>query len=512
MAWGDNESGQLGIGSNAEDSLGPVAVSGLAGVKAIAAGNNFSLALLQSGTVVAWGENEDGELGDGSLASRNQPVSVKSLSGVKAISAGADFSLALLEGGTVEAWGDNTREQLADKHAVETELPYSKTAVEVEGLSGIASISAGMNHSLARTAAGTVMAWGDDADGELGNGVVQPYVTLPVPVAGLSGVAEVSAGGQASAALLTSGAIDMWGSDASGFLGNGHSGGNSTGPVSVVGIAAASDVSVGRTSVLAYGEPLPVVTEVSPPTGASSGGTVVTINGASFGGATAVKFGSTAATSFSVDSSTQIKAVAPPGTGAVDITVATPAGASPATSADRFTYLLAPAIKKLAPKTGPATGGTTVTITGSELSGVTGVTFGGVPATTFTSVSSTTLTVLAPASVAGTVDVVVTTNGGVSAIVAKDHYKYTPVVTSVSPGEGLAKGGTVVHITGSGFATAPGATSFKFGKKKASAVSCTSAGECTATAPAGAGTVDVVATVNKAAGAANAPGDHYTYD
>jgi Regulator of chromosome condensation (RCC1) repeat/Immunoglobulin I-set domain len=146
MAWGDNEAGQLGIGSSVEDSEVPVAVKGLTNVKAVSAGTSYSLALLATGTVMAWGENESGQLGTGKHSSSNAPVAVKALKGVSAISAGGEFSLALLTNGTVQAWGNDERQQLAN---VTVEEPHSDLAVPVEGLAGVRAIAAGADHALA---------------------------------------------------------------------------------------------------------------------------------------------------------------------------------------------------------------------------------------------------------------------------------------------------------------------------------------------------------------------------
>ena len=84
-AWGDNESGQVGDGTTGDVSRVPVAVSGLSEVTAVAGGAEDSLALLGSGTVMAWGDNEDGQLGDGTTTSSDVPVAVNGLSEVSAI-------------------------------------------------------------------------------------------------------------------------------------------------------------------------------------------------------------------------------------------------------------------------------------------------------------------------------------------------------------------------------------------------------------------------------------------
>jgi len=509
MAWGDNESGQLGIGTSTEHAYLPVAVNGLTGVKAISAGADHSLALLTNGTVMAWGENESGQLGTGDTKNSNAPVAVKQLTGVSAISAGGEFSLALLTNGTVKAWGNDEQGQLGNT-TIEEE-GNSDLPVPVETLTGVAAIAAGTDHGLALLSGGTVMAWGDDSFGELGNGTVKADETIPVAVSGLSGVTAISAGGQDSVALLSPGSVMTWGTDSSGVLGDGVSRGMSDVPVAVVGLTKAASISAGRSDMLAYGEPIPTVTNVSPPIGPAAGGATVTISGDTFTGATAVRFGTAQAASFTVSSATSITATAPPGAGTVDVTVTTPAGMSPTSAADRYSYQAAPTVAKLSAKSGPAAGGTIVTITGTEFTGASKVGFGQTSAVEFTVNSPTSITAVAPAAAAGTVDVNVTNVAGTSASSSRDHFKYVPAVEGVTPNAGSTHGGESVTVTGNGFAFGSTATVFKFGKVKAKSVSCTSSTTCVVTAPAqAAGTIDVVATVNKASSTINA-GDHFTY-
>jgi hypothetical protein len=509
MAWGDNESGQLGIASNAEDSLVPVAVQGLSTVRAISAGANFSLALLASGTVVAWGENESGQLGTGSVKPANSPVPVKRLTGVSGISAGGEFALALLSNGTVQAWGSNERGQLGNGS---TEEIASNQPIPVPSLSGVTAVAAGTKHALALLSSGSLVAWGDDSAGELGNGAVEASRASPVPVGGVTGATAISAGRVDSAALLASGSVMTWGSNAAGVLGYGLPNGLSDVPVTVAGLSKAASVSVGRAHMLAFGEPIPTVTSVSPGLGPSTGGTTVTISGDTFDGASAVHFGAAQAASMTVDSATSITAVAPPGHGTVDVTVTTPAGTSPAAAADRYTYQLAPTVRKLSVKSGSAAGGTKVTLTGSELTGATSVSFGGVSAGEFTVTSATSIAVVAPPGISGTVDVTVTTAGGTSVHVNGDRFRYLPTVEAVSPNTGSPAGGVSVVVSGHGFVAGKGTTSFKFAKTKSKSVQCSSDTTCTVLVPAHpAGTVDVLASANKANGVANGPGDLFTY-
>jgi hypothetical protein len=170
-----------------------------------------------------------------------------------------------------------------------------------------------------------------------------------------------------------------------------------------------------------------------------------------------------------------------------------------------------PAVTRVAPKKGPAGGGTIVTITGSQLTGATAVSFGGVAATSFTVSSATSITALVPAGTGGTVDVRVTTPGGPSATVAGDHFTYTPSLSGLSPATGPRAGGMPVTITGTGFALGTSATTFRFGTAKAASVNCTSTTSCLVVAPAHApGVVDVKAGVNGLV-TAKSEGDQFSY-
>ncbi|MGX0962453.1 hypothetical protein AB7M63_002902 [Bradyrhizobium japonicum] len=252
----------------------------------------------------------------------------------------------------------------------------------------------------------------------------------------------------------------------------------------------------------------PSVTSISPTGGPLAGGTIVTITGANLSGATAVTFGATAAAGFTVNSATQITATSPAGTGTVDVRVTTVGGTSASSAADQFSYAATPAVTSVAPNAGSTTGGTSVTITGTALSGATAVKFGATNATSFTVNSATSITAVSPAG-AGTVDITVTTPGGTSATSASDQFSYTPAPTvgSISPNSGSAIGGISVAITGTGFT---GATAVKFGANNATSFTVNSATSITATSPPGAGTVDV--TVTTAGGTSpTSAADRFTY-
>jgi hypothetical protein len=157
---------------------------------------------------------------------------------------------------------------------------------------------------------------------------------------------------------------------------------------------------------------VPSVTAVSPSVGPTAGGTAVTITGSHFVSGATVAFGGNPATNVTVVSSGSITATAPAGSaGTVDVTVTTPGGTSATSAADQYTYDAVPTVTQVAPSAGPTAGGTSVTITGTNLTGATAVKFGGTNATSFTVNSATSISATAPAESAGTVDITVTTAG-----------------------------------------------------------------------------------------------------
>lgn len=231
---------------------------------------------------------------------------------------------------------------------------------------------------------------------------------------------------------------------------------------------------------------MPTITSLSPTAGPTTGGTSVTITGTGFTGPTTVRFGTTA-TTFTLDSPTQITAIAPAGSaGAVQVTVITSAGTSNGVT---YTYLAVPALSGISPNQGPTTGGTSVTLTGTGLTGVTAVNFGSTPATSFTVDSDTQITAVAPAGT-GIVTVTVTGPGGTSNAVTY-VYVVVPSITSISPASGPTTGGNNVTITGTDFT---GPLTVRFGTT-ATTFTVNSSTQITAVAPAhAAGTVQITVT------------------
>ncbi len=182
-AWGNNDQGQLGDGTKIEKTS-PVQVSELTGVTAIAGGYKHTVALKNDGTVWAWGSDYDGQLGNAEwwLSDTSVPVQVGGLTNVIAIAGGFAHTIVLKDDGTVWAWGNNRNGQLGDGTTITRDAP-----VRVSGLTGVTAIAAGVGHIIALKSDGTVWAWGANYSGQLGDDTTINRYT-PIQVSGFTGV------------------------------------------------------------------------------------------------------------------------------------------------------------------------------------------------------------------------------------------------------------------------------------------------------------------------------------
>ena len=232
--WGENRQGQLGNGTTASPGTPhPVTVSGITGLGAFTTGAYHTCAVPADGKVRCWGRNDMGQLGDGTLTSSSTPVQVETgsgpLTGVTALAGGGSHTCALLSNGTVRCWGENDQGQLGDGTTLS-----KRNGIAVTGISTAIAISSGWEHSCAVLADGTVRCWGANAFGQLGDGTTTLRPT-PVPVSGITGAVGVTAGWwHHSCALLDDGTVKCWGANDWGQLGDGTATG-SLSPVTMSG-------------------------------------------------------------------------------------------------------------------------------------------------------------------------------------------------------------------------------------------------------------------------------------
>jgi len=237
LAWGSNDNGQLGDGTTISRTT-PVWVKGLFGVKFVAAGAAHSIAIKLNGTIWTWGYNNAGRLGDGTTTDRHTPVRVPGLTDVITAAGGGGHTIAVKSDGTVWTWGINSAGQLGDNTPV-----FRASPAQVNGINGVVAVAAGSDYSVALRNDGTVWTWGDNIQGQLGNGTTTQQRT-PVQVPGLSGVIRISAGGYHTVALKNDGTVWAWGQNTVGQLGDGTTT-LRTSPVIVNGLIGASAIAAG---------------------------------------------------------------------------------------------------------------------------------------------------------------------------------------------------------------------------------------------------------------------------
>jgi alpha-tubulin suppressor-like RCC1 family protein len=245
-SWGSNDHDVLGANAASSDQLYPLSVNVFAGtsalfgktVVAIAGGASHCLALCSDGTVAAWGLNINGQVGDGTNTQRSFPVAVNAASGVSAlfgkavveIAAGNNHSLALCSDGTLAAWGGNSGGQLGNNTTTDNSVPVLVNAADgTSALFGktVAAIESATSHNLALCTDGTLVSWGSNASGQLGDNSTNQRLT-PVAVNTVSGTSAlfgksveiIAAGGTSCLALCSDGTLVAWGSNTYGQLGD----------------------------------------------------------------------------------------------------------------------------------------------------------------------------------------------------------------------------------------------------------------------------------------------------
>ena len=251
-SWGRNDYGELGDRTTGGSHPTPVPVPFLNQIVQVSAGVGYSLALRSDGTVWAFGAGKD------------SPEQVPGLGGITKVVAGDGISYAIGAGGSLLAWGSNANAGLGNG----TTTGQSLTPVAVPGLTGVTSVATSASETLAVVGpAGTMWSWGTNPDGygATGNGTTTPSYT-PQPTS-LTGVIQVAASFLNGAAVLANGTVMTWGVNNAGQLGNGSKdpfpppAGHPT-PAPVRSLAGVTQVALSTDSVLAIGSPAPRVPSV----------------------------------------------------------------------------------------------------------------------------------------------------------------------------------------------------------------------------------------------------------
>ena len=248
VCWGDGTEGRPGDGETDAQRLyvlSPVTVTGLNDAVELGVGQDHSCARRAGGSVVCWGTNAFGKLGDGTNDERNAPVTVQNLTDAVQISA-RHYNCARRASGKVACWGSNNEDGELGNGTTD---PGMVPSIDVIGLTDAVEISVGSSHACARRAAGPVVCWGSNNSGRLGIGNTDSAsgaLAPNEPVVGLTDAVQISAGHTSSCAVRANGTVVCWGSNNFGQIGNGMKGVDVGTPATVTGIADAVAVAVGQ--------------------------------------------------------------------------------------------------------------------------------------------------------------------------------------------------------------------------------------------------------------------------
>ncbi len=251
--WGDNQDGQIGNGLTGTPALVPEGVQGVNDATAVACGGSFSCAIRSGGAVVCWGNGLSGQLGDGTRRRTPAPTAVKGIDKIVALSAGDSHACAVREDGQLLCWGAGFHGQLGSGTIGDALVPSP-----VAQLADVASVSAAARSTCARTVSGSVFCWGDNTFGQLGNGTADTTPTpAPTKVDGLDAT-SLWAGAHHACAVRRDATVACWGAALQGQIGDGRSpdagpppdaglpeAGLAPSPSAVVGVTRAVDVGTG---------------------------------------------------------------------------------------------------------------------------------------------------------------------------------------------------------------------------------------------------------------------------
>ncbi len=510
--WGSNINGQLGDGTTT-DRQAPVKISGLTDVIDVKVNYNTSYVLKSDGTVWAWGKNTSGEIGDGTYTDRHAPVQITSLSNMTQIEPIGNWVVALKGDGTVWSWGYNGYGQLGnDSMAENSNVPvqatgltgvqkvfgefetayaiktngtvwgwgynyygqvgngttgfYQRTPVQATGITTATDLHAGLYHVVVKLSDNTLMAWGKNDEGAVGDGTTTNRTT-PVPVNGLTDIVKVEAATSShNLALKSDGTIWAWGRNEAGTIGDGTNIQRNS-PVQITTLTNVSDI-------FSYEHTAFAIKNDGTAWGWGSNGTAMLGDGTYTDSNVPIQIHNLSNVTYLHGDFYNMVALEEDNSAYGWGDTFDPwlgAGNNYGFNSYEPARISGTACSTVIdPVQGSIGGGTAVTITGDNFYDGASVTFDGLPATDVTVVDMGTITATSPAHAAGVVSFSVTNLDGQSETYANgfEYSGVTPTVTDVSPASGPASGGTMVLITGTGFT---GATSASFGGSTCNAFS-----------------------------------------
>jgi alpha-tubulin suppressor-like RCC1 family protein len=214
-AWGSNNFGQIGDGTIGILRIMPTQIGTETNWQKVAVGQNHSIALKTDGTLWTWGNNNSGQLGDGTIVNKNVPTQIGTATNWQNIDGGSGFTIATKTTGTFWAWGDNQYGQLGDGTIINKNTP-----TQIGSATNWNLISATGGHVLATKTTGTLWAWGKNNFGQLGDGTLINR-SIPTQIGSGTDWFAIAAGGEHSIAIKFDTSLWGWGNNSAGQVGNG---------------------------------------------------------------------------------------------------------------------------------------------------------------------------------------------------------------------------------------------------------------------------------------------------
>jgi alpha-tubulin suppressor-like RCC1 family protein len=257
FCWGFGFDGELGDGNATEEDL-PSPVSSISNVLRIDGGGEHSCAIVNGGSVMCWGGNFYGDVGDGSGTERDTPVATSpTIGNALEVNAGiGDHACAVLSTGGVQCWGEDDYGECGDNATNFQDLsPVDVMTSSTTKLANASHVVLGNTHSCAILSNGDLVCWGDDTYGELGDGKTNTQSSLAIKATVVSGVTAVALGGDGfnyahTCAIVAGGAVKCWGSNDFGQLGDGTTTASTTGVTAISSGAVAIAAGFGHSCAM----------------------------------------------------------------------------------------------------------------------------------------------------------------------------------------------------------------------------------------------------------------------